>query len=70
MPKVNDNYVNNSVMFPREDNYYRGNEIVWKRGQDGNSVERTNNNSILDTREYCVEFDDEDVSKHMENVIE
>ena len=28
MPKVNDNYVNNSVMFPREDNYYRGNEIV------------------------------------------
>ena len=28
-----------------------------KRDADGNSVERTNDKSILDTREYRVEFD-------------
>ena len=28
-----------------------------------------NNNPILDTREYCVEFDDGEVSERTENVI-
>ena len=61
-PKLNDKYVNASVMFPRGSSYANGKVIGRKRDADGNSVGSKNGNSILDTREYRVDFDDEEVS--------
>ena len=68
-PKVNDSYVKGSVTLQRGNSYARGEFIVWKRDSDGNAVGKTNDNPILDTREYRIEFDDEEVRKMTENVI-
>ena len=50
MSEANDNYVNASVMFPRENSYARGKAIGWKIDAYGNAVGRSNDNPILDTR--------------------
>ena len=57
-PEENDNYVNSLVMMPRGNSYSRGEVIGQRRYADRNSVRRSNDNPILDTREYSVEFDD------------
>ena len=69
-PEVNANYVNSLVIFPRGNNYARGNVIEQKRDASGNAFIRMNKNPILDTRKYRVEFYDEEVSEIMVNVIE
>ena len=68
-PKVNDNYVNASVMLPRGNIYARGKFIGQKIDADGNSIGRRNDNTILDTRKYRFEFDDGEVRKLTANVI-
>ena len=68
-PDVNGNCVNTSVMLPRGSRYARGKVIGRKRNAYGNAVVRTNGNPILDTREYCVGFDDGEVSELAENMI-
>ena len=68
-PEANDNYLNDSVMFQRRNTNDRVNVIVRKRYSDGNSIGRTNDNPILDTRKYRTEFDDGEVSEIMANVI-
>ena len=40
-----------------------------KRDSDGNPIRRTNDNPILDSRHYLVEFDDGNVSELTANVI-
>ena len=57
-PKVNNNYVNALVMLSIGGTYDRGKVISGKIYSYGNSVGRRNDNSILDTHEYRVEFDD------------
>ena len=69
-PEVNEKYVDTSVMLPIGNIYAIGKFIAQKRDAYWNSVGRINNNPILDTRKYCVEFDDREVSELMENVIE
>ena len=69
MSEVNDNYVNASVVFPRGDIYYRGKVMGRKIDADGNAVGKTNDNPILDTRKYCAEFYDGEVSELTANVI-
>ena len=69
MPEENDNYVNPSVMLTRGKSYARGNVIGRKRDAYGNAVGRSNDNPILDTREYSVEFDDGEVIELTVNVI-
>ena len=69
MTEVNDNYVNASVMLPRGNSYARGKVIGWKIDADRNASGRTNDKPILKMREYCVEFDDGEVSELTENVI-
>ena len=59
--KVNDDYINASVMLPTRNSYSRGKFIGRKRDADGNSIGRKNDNPILYTSEYCVEFDDGEV---------
>ena len=49
-PKVNDNYVNASVMLPRDNSCARGKVIGRKIDEDGNSVGRKNDNPIFETR--------------------
>ena len=63
MPELNENYVNNSVMFPRGNTYARGKVMGQKREADGNSFGRNSNKSILDMRKYCDEFDYRKVRK-------
>ena len=56
-------------MLPRGNRYARGKLIVWEIDAYGNAVGRTNNNPILDTREYCLEFDDGEVNELMVKMI-
>ena len=57
-PELKYNYVNSSAMFPIGGIYARGKYIGRTRDAIVNYVGSRNNNPILDTREYCVEFDD------------
>ena len=68
-PEVNEKYVNASVMFPIGKSYSRGKVIRQKRDAYWNAVGRENDNPILDTREYYVEFDNGEVRKLTENMI-
>ena len=67
--EVNENYVNSSVMFPIGNTYARGKFIGLRIDASGNSVVRRNDNPILDTQEYCFEFDDGKVRKLTASVI-
>ena len=69
-PEANDNYVNAQVIFPVVNSYARWKVIGRKRYADGNNVGRKNDNPILETRKYPVEFDDGEVIKMRANVIE
>ena len=62
-PEVNDNYVNSSVMLPRGNSYDIWKVIEQKRDADENTVGKENDNPILDTQKYRVEFDDGEVSE-------
>ena len=69
-PEVNESYLNVSCMLKIGDRYVRGKVIGRKRDADENTIGRKNNNPILNTREYRVEFDDGRVSELTANVIE
>ena len=56
-------------MLPRVNSYARGKVIGRKIDTVGNAVGSTNDNPILDTREYRVEFDDGDVSELAASII-
>ena len=62
-PEVNDNDVNSSVMLPRGNSYDIWKVIEQKRDADENTVGKENDNPILDTQKYRVEFDDGEVSE-------
>ena len=68
-PEVDVNYLNFSFMFPIGKSYAVGKVIGRKIDVDGNDVERTKNNPIIDKREYCFEFDGGEVSELTANVI-
>ena len=63
MPKVNDNYVKSSVMFPSGNTYSIGKVIRQKLDASVNYVGRRKNNPILYMQKYCVEFYDGEVNK-------
>ena len=68
-PEVEDSYVNTKVMLPRGDSMTRGRVIHRKRDADGNLVGRSNDNPILDTQEYEVEFANGEVTELTGNMI-
>ena len=68
-PEIGDNYVNTEVMLPRGDHMARGKVIRRKRDAEGNPIGRENNNPILDTRQYEVQFADGEVTELTANVI-
>ena len=68
-PEQGDNFLHASVMLPRGNSLARGKVIGRKRDSKGNPIGRANDNAILDSRIYRVEFDDGDVSELTANVI-
>ena len=57
-PKGGDNYLNVELMFPRGTGESRGRVTKRARGPDGLPFGTANQNPILDSRMYTVEFDD------------
>ena len=68
-PELGDNYLNADVMLPLGDSLARGRVIARKRDSDGTPIGRANDNPILDSRQYAVEFDDGQVTELTANVI-
>eukprot|EP00804_Cyclotella_cryptica_P002927 CCRYP_013278-RA/>CCRYP_013278-RA protein AED:0.25 eAED:0.29 QI:0/0/0/1/1/1/2/0/233 len=68
-PEVGDSYVNTEVMLSRGDCMARGKVVRQKRDAEGNPIGRANNNPILDTRQYEVQFADGEVTELTANAI-
>jgi hypothetical protein len=62
-PETGDNYVGVDILLPQGDSLARGRVVSRKRDADGNPIGHANDNAILDTRRYCVEFDDGEVTE-------
>jgi hypothetical protein len=69
MPKIGDNYLSAEFMLPKGSIMVKGRMTASKRDWDGNPVGRANDNPILDTRSYIVDFDDGDQTKLSANMI-
>jgi hypothetical protein len=69
MPEIGDNYLSAELMLPKGSVIVKGRMTVRKRDQDGNPVGRANDNPILDTRSYIVDFDDGDQTELTANMI-
>ena len=68
-PEMGDNYIGAEIMTPRGGVLSRG-RVVWcKQDSDGNPVGRSHTNPVLDTRSYIVEFDDNDQTELIANLI-
>ena len=69
-PEAGDNYVGARVRLPRgNDEEAMGRVVKRARGSDGETIGRANQNPILDTREYVVEFEDGTQAELAANVI-
>ena len=68
-PETYDAYVQAHVQLPVGDQMSLGTVLRRKRDRDGNPVGRHNNNPILDTRVYEVEFSDGQVLEYAANLI-
>ena len=68
-PKFNDHYVGAALMLPCGGTLARGRVIGCTQDHKGNVTGRYDPNPIRDMQEYCVEFDDGDVSELTANVI-
>ena len=55
-PEIGDNYLNMELMLPCGGTLARGQVTERKRDHEGNAIERSNANRILETREYEVKF--------------
>lgn len=64
-----DAYISANVLLPKGDGYVGGRVISRKRDGDGHPVGIRNQNPLLDTRVYNVEFPDGHVSEYAANVI-
>ena len=64
-----DQYVGAEVQLPKGDDMVSGTVRRRKRDRDGNPQGTGNQNPILDTRTYEVEFPDGDVAEYTANVI-
>ena len=68
-PEVGDTYANTELILPRGSTLWKGIVTGHKPDAGGQVCGRSNNNPILDTRTFLVHFDDEKVTKLMDNVI-
>ena len=70
-PEIGDNYMGASIKIPCGGVLTSGKVTATarKRNARGNPIGRAHTNPILDTREYTVEFDDQDVTELTANQI-
>jgi hypothetical protein len=68
-PEIGDNYLSAELMLPKGGVMVKGHVTARKRDWDGNPVRRANDNPILDTRSYIVDFDDGDQTILTANMI-
>jgi len=68
-PETGDNYLSAELMLPKGGVFVKGRVTARKRDRDGNPVGRANDNPILDTRSYIVDFDDGDQTELTANKI-
>ncbi len=57
-PKIGDSYLSAELILPKGGVMVKGRVTARKRKWAGNPVGRVNDNPILDTRSYIVDFDD------------
>ena len=55
-PKWRDQYVNAEILLLREHKIARGQVVHWKHDANGNPIGRSNQNPIMDTHLYDMEF--------------
>jgi hypothetical protein len=60
MPKMGDNYLSAELMLHKGGVMVKGRVIVQKCDRDGNPIKLANDNPILDTQSYIVDFEDND----------
>ena len=68
-PEAIDNYIGGEIMISHGDKVAQGRFRRRKRDVEGNTIVRANNNHIIDTRTYEVEFEDGSMSTYSEDVI-
>ncbi len=68
-PKTGDNYLSAELMLPRGGVLVKGRVTACKRDWDGNPIGHANDNPILDTTSYIVDFDDGDQTELTANKI-
>ena len=68
-PEAGNNYVGARLRLPQGTSESMGRVTKRLRDGDGNPIGRANENPILDTREYVVEFDDGTQTELAANVI-
>ena len=59
-PEIGDNYLSAELMLPKGGVLVKGCVTARIRDRDGNPIGHANDNPILDTRSYIVDFDDGD----------
>jgi hypothetical protein len=69
MPEIGDNYLSAELMLPKGGVLVKGHVTARKRDWDGNPIGHANDNPILDTRSYIVNFDDGDQIELTANMI-
>jgi hypothetical protein len=68
-PKTGENYLSAELMLPKGGVLVKGPVTARKRDQDGNPIGHANDNPILDTRSYIIDFDDGDQTELTANMI-
>jgi hypothetical protein len=68
-PKTRNNYLSAELMLPKGGVLVKGHVTVCKGDQDGNPIGCANDNPILDTRSYIVDFNDGDQTELTANMI-
>ena len=68
-PEWGDQYVNAEILLPRWDKMARGQVICQKHDANGNPIGRSNQNPILDTHLYEVEFPGGEMTELAANII-
>jgi hypothetical protein len=69
MPKIGVNYLSAELMLPKGGVMVKGRVTARKSDQDGNPVGHANDNPILDTRSYIINFDDGNQTELIANMI-
>jgi hypothetical protein len=69
MPEIGDNYLSAELMLPKGGMMVKGHVTARKCNRDDNPIGRANDNPILDTRSYIVNFDDGDQTELTANMI-